>query len=379
MAQWVLNASRLALAGLLVLVFGLTQSQAWGWTSPAVLASLVASLAAAGALTVVERRVPNPLMSFGLLKRHPNHLGATISQLIAGIGEMGLALLFPLLLILNLTMAPGLAGLALIPTTVPMVLIAPLAGRWYDQAGVRPPLMLGFGLLAISGIALALGVDQDSYLPILPGLVLFGIALALILTVNDPVTLDTVPPADQGQAPGVSATAEQFGGAIGSLGCISPLTPAISIGSSPASSTAGSRPSPRASRCDSRTRCSPRSRPGCAQSHLTPNSGVTSRWHDRPPITALSSRFSSSASLPSSGYCSWHGWSGNRQTWPNQLRSNQFSRAPELQPKQPGGSHRNHHAGPLGTVARASGVGAVRSGGGAARATVSRPRRGLAG
>ena len=30
---------------------------------------------------------------------------------------MGLALLFPLLLILNLKMPPGLAGLALIPTT----------------------------------------------------------------------------------------------------------------------------------------------------------------------------------------------------------------------------------------------------------------------
>jgi MFS family permease len=157
-------------------------------------------------------------MSFSLLKQHPNYLGATLSQLIAGMGEMGLALLFPLLLILNLRMSPGLAGLALIPTTVPMVLIAPMAGRWYDRAGGRAPLMLGFGLLALSGIALAVGIDQQSYLPILPGLLLFGVALALILTVNDPVTLDTVPAGDQGQASGVSATAEQFGGAVGIAG-----------------------------------------------------------------------------------------------------------------------------------------------------------------
>ena len=36
-----------------------------------------------------------------------------------------------------------------------------------------------------------------------------------MLTVNDPVSLDSMPAADQGQASGVSATAEQAGGAIG--------------------------------------------------------------------------------------------------------------------------------------------------------------------
>lgn len=214
-----LTGSALLTIAIVGLVFGLTQSQVWGWTSPAVIVSLVASVAAAGAFIVAERRVPDPLMSFRLLKQHPNYLGATLSQLIAGMGEMGLALLFPLLLILNLKMPPGLAGLALIPTTVPMVLIAPVAGRWYDRAGGRPPLMLGFGLLAISGIVLALGIDHNSYLPILPGLLLYGVALALILTVNDPVSLDTVPPRDQGQASGVSATAEQFGGALG-IACL---------------------------------------------------------------------------------------------------------------------------------------------------------------
>ena len=52
--------------------------------------------------------------------------------------EMGLGVIFPLLLILNLEMDPSLAGLALIPATIPMVLGAPLAGRWYDRMGGRP-------------------------------------------------------------------------------------------------------------------------------------------------------------------------------------------------------------------------------------------------
>jgi hypothetical protein len=61
-------------------------------------------------------------------------------------------------------------------------------------------------------------VHANAYLPLLPGLLLYGIGLALILTVNDPVSLDTVPESDHGQASGVSATAEQFGGAVGIAG-----------------------------------------------------------------------------------------------------------------------------------------------------------------
>jgi len=141
-----------------------------------------------------------------------------VSQFIAGIAEMGLALLFPLLLVLNLEMSPTLAGLALIPTTLPMVFVAPLAGRWVDRAGGRAPLVTGFAVLLVATVILAWSVHANSYLPLLPGLLLYGIGLALILTANDPVSLDTVPETDHGQASGVSATAEQFGGAVGIAG-----------------------------------------------------------------------------------------------------------------------------------------------------------------
>jgi EmrB/QacA subfamily drug resistance transporter len=200
------------------LVFGLSQSQAWGWTSPGVLVPLIISVCAAAAFLRAERATASPLMSLPLLRRHPNYLGATVSQFIAGTAEMGLALLFPLLLILNLQMSPALAGLALIPTTLPMVFVAPLAGRWYDRAGGRPPLAAGFATLLASALLLVWGVHANAYLPLLPGLLLYGVGLALVLTVNDPVSLDTVPESDHGQASGVSATAEQFGGAVGIAG-----------------------------------------------------------------------------------------------------------------------------------------------------------------
>jgi EmrB/QacA subfamily drug resistance transporter len=196
------------------LVFGLSQSQDWGWGSPGVWLSLGVALLAGLAFVARERRAQSPLVSFGLLRTR-NYMGASVSQLLAGMVEIGLGVIFPPLLILNLEMSPVVAGLALIPTTVPMILIAPLAGRWYDRAGGRLPLATGFGLLALSGVMLAVGVETEEYLGLLPGLLVYGIGLSLVLTVNDPVTLDSIPADDEGQASGVSATAEQFGGALG--------------------------------------------------------------------------------------------------------------------------------------------------------------------
>ena len=197
------------------LVLGLSNTQTDGWGSQGVVLPLAICLVAGVLLVIRETKTSDPLIDFALLRRNRNYLGATISQGLGGMVEMGTGVLFPLLLILNLEMAPSLAGLALIPATIPMVLGAPLAGRWYDRMGGRPPLAVGFGILGLSGLALAWGVQENTYLAILPGLLIYGVGLALVLTVNDPVTLDMLPESTHGQASGVSATAEQGGGAIG--------------------------------------------------------------------------------------------------------------------------------------------------------------------
>jgi EmrB/QacA subfamily drug resistance transporter len=210
----ILGASLLCVA-LVGIVFGVTQSQAWGWTSPGVMLPLAAAASAGVLFVLVERKTRVPLLDFQLLARHRNYAGATISQGLSGMVEMGLGIIFPLLLILNHGMSPTLAGLALLPTTLPMVIVAPLAGRWYDRVGGRIPLITGFGILAASAIALMWAADQHNFGILIPGLFLYGLGLALVLTVNDPVSLDSVAQQHHGQASGVSATAEQFGGALG--------------------------------------------------------------------------------------------------------------------------------------------------------------------
>jgi MFS family permease len=73
-------------------------------------------------------------------------------------------------------------------------------------------------VLAASGIALAVGVAGASAVALIPGLVLQGVGLGIVLTVNDPVGLNSIDDEDQGEAAGVINTAEQVGGAIGIAG-----------------------------------------------------------------------------------------------------------------------------------------------------------------
>ena len=75
----------------------------WGWclgsrpprttasSSPSVLAPIVVAVITAILFVRRERRATDPLMSFRLLRRHPNYLAATVSQGLAGMAEMGLS------------------------------------------------------------------------------------------------------------------------------------------------------------------------------------------------------------------------------------------------------------------------------------------------
>ena len=200
--------------GISGLTLGLGQSQQWGWVSAATIISLGLGVAGLVAFVLIEPRRRNPLMKFGLF-RHLNFSAAVISQFLAGSIELATAYLLPFYLLLVIGLAPGPAGLALIPATVPIIIMAPLAGRWFDRSGGRIPLVVGFVVLAASSFALVAAFPSQSLWPLMPGFLLQGVGLGIVLTVNDPTALGSVPAQDQGQASGINDTGEQLGGAMG--------------------------------------------------------------------------------------------------------------------------------------------------------------------
>jgi EmrB/QacA subfamily drug resistance transporter len=200
--------------GMAGIVLGLGHGQSDGWGEPLTLAPLVLGVIALAAFFVIERRTKYPLVEFKLLRRL-NFLAANLSQMLAGAVELGLGFLIPSFLLLIIGFDPLVAGLALIPSTVPVILFGPLAGRLFDRVGGRIPLVAGFLILALAGVALAIAAGERTYGALVPGLVLYGIGLGVVLTVNDPTGLNSVPEDDQGEAAGIINTSEQLGGALG--------------------------------------------------------------------------------------------------------------------------------------------------------------------
>ena len=201
-------------AAMVGLVYGLAQGQPEGWTSPATLLPLAAAVVFAGLFVLAERRAAEPLIDAKMFD-HLNFTAATISQLIAGMLELGLGYLLPFYLLLVVGVGPVTAGLVLIPGTLPIILAGPLAGRLFDRVGGRWPLAIGFVVLALSGLALGIGASGESAYSLIPGLILQGIGLGVVLTVNDPVGMNAIDDSEQGAAAGIINTAEQVGGAVG--------------------------------------------------------------------------------------------------------------------------------------------------------------------
>jgi EmrB/QacA subfamily drug resistance transporter len=196
------------------LIFGLSQGPQEGWGEAETLVPIAVGLALIPVFLLIERRSKNPMINFKLF-RHQNFLASNVSQLLAGMIELGLGFLTPFFLLLVVGVSPAAAGVALIPATIPVILAGPLAGKAFDRFGGRWPLVGGFVVLAISGIVLAVSVSSESAVALIPGLLLQGLGLGIVLTVNDPTGLTAVPDKDTGEAAGMINTSEQLGGALG--------------------------------------------------------------------------------------------------------------------------------------------------------------------
>src|SRR5262245_21764660 len=107
--------------GIGLIVFALTQGNGNNWGNSEVVIGFIGAAVMLIAFVFIEMRVENPLMEFRLF-RHLNFLAANISQVLAGMVELGMGYLLPFYLLLVIGIDPLVAGLALIPATLPIIL-----------------------------------------------------------------------------------------------------------------------------------------------------------------------------------------------------------------------------------------------------------------
>jgi len=213
-------AHRLDLAGLLVLAAGLiaivlplVESSAWGLGSARSLVILGVGAALMVAFWFVEHRVEQPIVEFPLFRNGP-YFGATA----AAFGLVGAywSLIFfqPQYLESGLGHSATATGLLILPITVPMIVISPLAGRLIARFGARGLMTAGM-LCAVGGLVFLTRISQTSgYGLVLPGYLLFGLALGLVYAPMSTAAMVAMPREKAGIASGVLGMNRVMAGAL---------------------------------------------------------------------------------------------------------------------------------------------------------------------
>ncbi|MGD9736161.1 MAG: MFS transporter [Solirubrobacterales bacterium] len=213
-------SGRIDLAGAVLAALGLAGItyaliEAAEMKSPALVwGAAVLGVAALVTFFLAERRVKAPMLPLEIFRsRQFSAANAVTFVVYAALG--GFFFLLVAFLQISLGYSPVAAGAASLPVTLLMLVFSARAGALAQRIGPRLPLTVGPLVVAV-GLLLLTGLDQgSSYLTgVLPGVVVFGIGLTLVVA---PVTATVLAAADSrhsGIASGVNNAVARVAGLL---------------------------------------------------------------------------------------------------------------------------------------------------------------------
>jgi MFS family permease len=208
----------LLVAGLLPVLLVISEGERWGYASP-----LVIALGAAGVIMLLvwgrwESRTVEPLVDLRIL-RTPAALTVNAQTFAIGLIQFGIMATLPLYLAVPPVFGFGFgadataAGLFMLPSTIMMVLIAPVTGVVSKRCGAHGTLAAGALAIAIgSGWFLIGGIDPWE---VYTSNALFGAGFGMVLGAISILVVAAVEPDRTGVAAGVNTVSRAIGGALG--------------------------------------------------------------------------------------------------------------------------------------------------------------------
>ncbi|MFB9634279.1 MFS transporter [Streptomyces spiralis] len=210
-----LPGALLVTAGLATLAYGISQTEAEGWTAAATLVPLLAGAALVALFLCVEARTAAPLMPLGLLRLR-SVASANAAMLVSGSAMFCMWFFMTLYAQNVLGYSPLDAGLALVPSSLAVVLGSKLAPRLMRTTGARNVAVLGT-LVAAAGFAWQSTMRADgAYLTaiMIPG-VLMMLGAGLAATPLAALATSGAAPGDAGVVSGLINTSRTMGGSLG--------------------------------------------------------------------------------------------------------------------------------------------------------------------
>jgi EmrB/QacA subfamily drug resistance transporter len=200
--------------GLSALVLALVEGNSWGWGSGRIVALFAVAVAGLGIFALIEPRVREPMVDFSLF-RSRTFLGANLVAFIVSFAMFAMFFFTALYLQNILGYSAVEAGVRFLPSTLMIVLIAPVAGRLSDRVGPRPLMVSGLTLVAFA-LFLQTRITVDTgYGLLLPAFVLMGIGMALVMSPMSTAAMNSVEPEKAGVGSGILSMSRMVGATFG--------------------------------------------------------------------------------------------------------------------------------------------------------------------
>jgi EmrB/QacA subfamily drug resistance transporter len=196
-------------------VFALIEQPRLGWSSPAVLASMILGVALLVCFLLYERRARDPMLPLGLFRRR--NFSAGNAETLAMYAGLSILFFFLVLFLQQIGgYTPLQSGLATLPVTLVMFALSKRFGGLSDRHGPRlfmgaGPLLAACGLLSFQRIGTHVNYVSD----VLPGLLVFAVGLSMTVA---PLTAAVLAGVESNQAGIASAVNNAVARVAGLLG-----------------------------------------------------------------------------------------------------------------------------------------------------------------
>jgi EmrB/QacA subfamily drug resistance transporter len=203
----------LFIVGIAAITYALVEGPHSGWTSPVILGLLLGSIIVMTAFVLVELREADPMMDVRVFRdRVYSTAIATIFGVLFGI--YGTLLVITQYFQNIRDYSAEEAGFLLISMTIPVIVLAPIAGRLTARLGGRRPTLVGVSLIA-AGLALLTATVGGPVGWTLVGLALVGCAGGLAVAPATSVAMTSIPPDRSGMASGILSAQRALGSTAG--------------------------------------------------------------------------------------------------------------------------------------------------------------------
>lgn len=201
-------------------LLAINRGHTWGWTSPAILATFFASIAASVAFVRVEQAAEAPLLPLHWL-RNINLILPMVIQMLINFAYMGGFIVIPQMLENGLNMKASHIGLLVIARPLTFSLTAPLASFFTMRVGERVSGALGAAGVIASMVLLSTIREGSSDLIVIIGLGLSGIGFGIAGPALSALVSNTAPEESIGVAGAMQQLLSQMGAVLGSTVMIS--------------------------------------------------------------------------------------------------------------------------------------------------------------